>query len=159
MASLQYLMAAFAEATGRQPIGLLTLGHPAFGNLRYCTGHEVVVSRGDAFAPLWFTVRFPTITDSGVGSGELAIDNTGEEPIASLRTATGPVGVRFELVLADTAADTAAVDRVEMGADWFIRPEASYTGTEFRARLGSSNVLGDSWPQKKFTPNSWRGVF
>ena len=159
MASLQYLFAAYAESTGRQPIGLLTLSHPSFTTLRYCTGHALVLSRGQAFVPLWYTIRFPTVGDGGVRSGELALDNTFDEPIASLRTATSPVAVRFEVVLADTAADPDAVDRVEHTARWFIRPQASYTGTEFRARLGYANVLGDAWPQKKFTPSEWRGIF
>jgi hypothetical protein len=161
MASLEYLFVAFAESTGRQPIGLLTLSHAAFpgGTLRYCTGHEIVLSRGNGFAPLWYTVRFPTVSDAGVRPGELVLDNTGEEPIGSLRSATGPVSVLFEMVLANTAADPDAVDRVEIPARWFIRPEASYTGTEIRARLGFSNVLADAFPQRKFTPNEWRGVF
>jgi hypothetical protein len=158
--SLQMLLAAYAESTGRQVIGLLTV-NPAgpIDAVRYCTGNAPVTSRGDLFSPLAFDVRLPSVEGGAIKPGELVIDNTGDEPIATLRTATTTIRVKFEIVLGNTATDTAAINRVEMSSEWQIVPGLSYTPTEIRARLGYDTVLSDSYPSRTFAPGDFAALF
>jgi hypothetical protein len=127
--------------------------------LRYTTDHTVTASRGNVFAPLWWDIRLPSIEGGQLHQGELTLDNTGQQPIASLRTATAPINVLLELVLGNDATDTSAQDRVEYSAQWQILPEAEYGPGEIRARLGASTILDDSYPGRRFTPNTWPGCF
>jgi hypothetical protein len=156
MATLQYLIAAFAESSQRQIVGLLTLTVAGVGSRRYCTGVAPITSNSLLYSPLWFDLRLPSVEGGAIRAGELVLDNTGEEPLASilqLDNTTREIKAVLEIVLESSP------DSVEHRSEWHVIPSVNYGVGEVRCRLGYATVLDDSYPQVTFTPGQFAGVF
>jgi len=143
------------QDTSEHYVLLVELDHANFdGPLRFCSDTEAAfVHVGETFTPLALDVTLPTIEEAGLAGGELVMDNVGEEPVASLRSADSFITVTVRVVLAS------APDIVQFGPHVVLGiPAGTYDSREFRLQLGHATVLDESYPQMSYNLHDWKGM-
>lgn len=132
---------------------LLTITHPDITTIRLVNDRQSLVSGGDTYTPLAFTVRLPTDSPDGNASAVLILDNVDQSIVAAARSITTPASVTIEVVK-QSAPDTILVTYSDLR---LTRARISATTIEFD--LSADPVVDESYPGLDFTPLSFPAGF
>lgn len=116
-------------------------------------GVRGVVSRGDEFIYLPFTISMPNDDDTGIGRANISIENVSREIIRSILTTSGQIDIKVEVVLASD------VDVVEYTLDNFILESVSYDALSINGQMTIQYYDKEPFPSKRFTPSDFGGLF
>lgn len=155
--------AMYAQQTSEAFIALLTIDHENFEQpIRVASdSYEVlpdagvrgVLSRGDEYIYLPFTIELPQEDDSGVTQARISVDNISREIVAAVRTATSSLTVKLEIVLSSD------VDSVEVSVDDFKLERVTYDVFTVSGTISLEYFELEPFPKARFTPSSFPGIF
>ena len=161
--SQSFQQAAYAQETENVFIALLTLTSDELTAPIYVAtdSHEMlptaqvrgVVSNGIEFLYLPFDVTLPRDDRTGTVSAKLRIENVSRQIIGSARSVRNPVNVCIQCVLSRD------VDSIEMEFNYFKLNNVVYDGFMIEGNLTLDYWGLEPWPQGRFTPSGFPGMF
>lgn len=116
-------------------------------------GKRGVVSRGDEYIYLPFTLSLPADDDTGVARAQISIDNVSREIISSVRSTSGKIGCKIEVVLASDP------DTVEVVMDDFLLDTVSYDALTVQGTISVEFFDLEPFSRSRFTPAEFPGMF
>ncbi len=155
--------ALYAQQTDEVFIMLVTIEHENFTTpIRVASdpkevlpdaGVRGVVSRGNEFVFLPFTINLPMQDDSGVARASISIDNISREIVAAVRQATSALSITIEVVLASD------VDTLEVSIPDFRLERVTYDALTVAGDISVEYYDLEPFPARRFTPSDFPGVF
>lgn len=155
--------AAYTQQTGEVFIILITISSPDFADdiriasdpkeLLPIAGVRGVVSRGDEYIYLPFSINLPQQDASGVARASLSIDNINREIVQAVRQATSALSITIEVVLASD------VDTVEISVQDFRLERVTYDAFTVSGDISVEYYDLEPFPSKRFTPSDFPGIF
>ena len=155
--------AIYAQQTDEVFIILATISNPNFeDDIRVCSdpyellpdaGVKGVVSRGQEYIYLPFTINLPAQDDTGVAKASISIDNISREIVSAVRKASSSLGITIEIVLAS------AVDNVEVSVQDFRLERVSYDAFTVSGDISAEYFDLEPFPARRFTPSDFPGLF
>lgn len=155
--------AVYAQQSEEVFIVLLTIEHENFTQpIRVASdpfevlpdaGVRGVVSRGDEFLFVPFTINLPLQDDQGIARASLSVDNISREIVAAVRQASTALTVGIEIVLASD------VDTPEMSIQDFRLESVSYDAFTVSGDLSVEYYDLEPFPARRFTPSDFPGMF
>jgi len=112
-----------------------------------------VVSRGENYGFLPVQITLPTEEEAQAPRASLAINDVTRILTPKIRTLTGPVRVKMELVLSSTP------NEVEVSFDYFYISSISYTRDTVNCSLSMINLDREPFPVHSFTPSYFPGLY
>lgn len=161
--STAFKNAIFAQQSSEVLILLLTITHPDLTDdillatdpydVLPIAGVRGVVSRGLEFVYLPINFTLPSDDDTGAARAKLTIDNIDRRIVAAIRSVTGNLQCKMELVLASD------VDAVELSFDGFELANAQYDAMTVETELFINNYEEEPFPAGRFVPSLFPGLF
>lgn len=155
--------AIFAQQTDEVFILLVTIEHENFTDpIRVASdpkqvlpdaGVRGVVSRGEEYVYLPFTINLPMQDDTGVARASISIDNISREIVAAVRKATSALSITIEVVLASD------VETLEMSIPDFRLERVTYDALTVSGDISVEYYDLEPFPARRFTPSDFPGVF
>lgn len=155
--------AIFSQNTDECFIVLITIDNASFTDpIRVASdSYEVlpnagvrgVVSRGNEFIFLPFSVELPQQDDTGIARASLSIDNVSREIVAAARSVTTPLDITIEVVLASD------VDTVEVAIQNFKLDNVTYDALTISGDISVEYFELEPYPARRFTPSDFPGIF
>lgn len=155
--------ALYAQETTEVFIVLLTIDHENFtAPVRVASdpfetlpiaGQKGVVSRGDEYIYLPFSINLPQQDDTGVARASVSIDNVAREIITYVRQASSALSISIEIVLASD------VDTVEVSAPDFKLEQVTYDSLTVSGDISLEYYDLEPFPARRFTPSDFPGIF
>jgi len=155
--------AIFAQQTDEAFITLVTINHPTFTapvrvasdpyELLPVAGVRGVVSRGEEYLFLPFTIELPTQDDSGVAKARISVDNISREIVAAVRRATSALTITIEIVLASDP------DTPEVSIEDFRLDRVTYDALTVSGDISVEYFDLEPFPARRFTPSDFPGLF
>lgn len=155
--------AVFAQNTDEVFITLVTIDHPNFtAPVRICddpyeilpiAGVRGVVSRGDEYLFLPFSMELPAQDDTGVAKARISIDNVSREIVGAVRSATSALSIDMEVVLASD------VDTPEVSINDFRLEKVNYDALTVTGEISVEYFDLEPYPARRFTPADFPGLF
>ena len=155
--------AIFAQETNKAFIMLLTVSHPnwvedlhyasdPFEELMTVSGRGVI-SRGEEYPFIPFSLNLPTQDDSGVAKASISIDNINREIVSLIRSTPSAVRIKIEIVL------STSVDTPEITIENFRLEQVSYDAMTISGDISIKYFDLEPFPSKQFTPSDFPGLF
>lgn len=132
---------------------LLTLSHPSFDTVRLVNNIRDITSRGNVYTAFSFKTKLSAEDGESQRTVELEIDNVSLELIDEIRTATTPINVDLEMVLASNP------DQVQVDVLGLKLKTASYNKNSIRASLVFDDFLNTEMTSEKYGPQNFPGLF
>lgn len=155
--------AIYAQSTDEVFIVLVTIEHENFeAPIRVCSdpfevlpdlGVKGVVSRGEEYIYLPFTINLPLQDEQGIARASISIDNISREIVAAVRQASTALGVSIEIVLASD------VDTPELSVQDFRLETVSYDAFTVSGDISIEYFELEPYPARRFTPSDFPGIF
>lgn len=155
--------AIFAQTTHEAFIMLVTISHPSFTDdirvasdpyeLLPLAGVRGVISRGDEFMYLPFSLNMPTQDDTGVARAQISIDNISREIVSAVRQADSAISITMEVVLASDP------DSVEGALNDFRLQSVNYDAFTVTGDISVDYFDLEAFPARKFSPADFPGLF
>lgn len=155
--------AMYAQSTDEAFITLITIEHETFTEpvrvaddpfeLLPLAGVRGVVSRGNEFMYMPFTVELPAQDDTGIARARISIDNISREIVAAVRTATSALTISMEVVLASD------VDTPEVSIQDFRLERVTYDALHVSGDISVEYFDLEPFPARRFTPADFPGLF
>jgi hypothetical protein len=155
--------AIYAQSTKEAFILLITISHESFTeDLRVSSdpmellvnaGVNGVMSRGQEYPYCPFMINLPAQDDTGVAKASISIDNVSREIVAALRRATSALSITIEIVLSSDP------DIVEVSVQDFKLDRATYDALTISGDISVQYFDLEPFPQGRFTPSYFRGIF
>lgn len=155
--------AVFDQQTSEAFILLLTIDHPSFTQpIRVCSdpyedlpdaGVRGVVSQGDEYLYLPFSISLPVQDIAGVARASLSVDNISREIVAAVRRANSALSIKIEIVLASD------VNAPEVTINDFRLERVSYDAYTVSGDLTMAYYDLEPFPSRRFTPSDFVGMF
>jgi len=155
--------ALFAQATEEVFIVLVTIDHETFTSpirvssdpfeLLPDAGVRGVVSRGNEYLFMPFSINLPIQDDTGIARASLSVDNISREIVAAVRNARSALSITIEIVLASN------VDDVEISIPDFRLESISYDAFTVSGDLSIEYFDLEPFPARRFTPSDFPGLF
>ena len=155
--------AMYSQSTDETFIVLLTITHPNFAepirlasdSFEFLPVAQVrgVVSRGEEYIYLPFSITLPKQDDTGISKASLSIDNIDRRMVQAIRTADSSVSVKAEIVLASD------VNNVEITVDKFKLAHITYDAFTISGDLSLEYYDLEPFPYKRFNPSDFPGMF
>lgn len=155
--------AAFAQQTGEAWILLVTINSPNLAQpIRVASdpyevlpiaGVRGVVSRGDEYIYLPFSISLPAQDDTGIARAKISIDNVGRDVVLAVRQSQSKISIAIEVVLAS------ALDTVEMSLSDFTLDGISYDALTIEGEISVEYYDLEPYPARRFTPSDFPGIF
>ncbi len=142
----------FAQDSADPFLTLVTLTHTTF-TARLVNNGSDVVSNGFTFTAFPMTVRLPV--DDGETSRDFSIefDNVSLDLITNLRSVTGDIGVKIQLILA-SMPDVIQMEHVDL----LVR-SVNYNSQRVSALIVLDNFLTVEMTSERYTPSNFPGMF
>lgn len=142
----------FSQESDDPFLTLVTLTHTSF-TARLVNNSSDVVSGGFNFTAFPMKIRLPV--DDGETARDFAIefDNVSLDLITNLRSVTGDIGVKVQLILA-SMPDVIQVEYTDL----FIR-SVSYNAKTISARVVMDSFLAIEMTSERYTPSIYPGLF
>ena len=161
--SSAFKQAVFAQQTSECFIILLTISNPDFvDDIRVCSdpfemlpdaGVRGVVSRGDEYIYLPFTINLPVQDDTGIARASISVDNIGREIVAAVRRATSSLNITMEIVLSSD------VNTPEVSLEDFKLDRVTYDAFTISGDISMEYYDLEPFPARRFTPSDFPGIF
>lgn len=155
--------AIFAQQTSEVFIILVTIAHETFDNhIRVCSdpfevlpdaGVRGIVSRGDEYIFLPFSIELPVQDDSGVARASISVDNITREIVQYVREATSALSITIEVVLASDP------DTPEITVADFKLERVTYDALTVSGEISVEYYELEPFPARRFTPSDFPGLF
>lgn len=155
--------AMYAQESSEVWITLITISHPNFvEDIRVCddatellpvAGIRGIVSRGDEFMYVPFSLTLPSSDDTGVATAVLSIDNIDRRVIKAVREADSALAVKIEIILASDP------ESVEIEIDDFRLAIVPYDAFTVSGELTQEYYELEPFPHQRVTPSNFAGVF
>lgn len=155
--------ALFAQETEKAFIVLLTISHPDWSeDVRFCSdpmqelesvAARGVVSRGEEFVFIPFSINLPSQDDTGVSKASISIDNVNREIVYRVRQASSAIRIKIEVVL------SSSVDTPEITINNFKLEQVSYDAFTISGEISAKYFDLEPFPAKQFTPSDFPGLF
>lgn len=116
-------------------------------------GVKGVVSRGDEYIYLPFTIGLPVQDDTGIARANISVDNVGREMMVAVRTANAALSITIEIVLASD------VDTPEMTVSDFRLEKVNYNALTVSGDISVEYYDLEPFPARRFTPSDFPGIF
>lgn len=155
--------AIFAQQTSEVFIILVTIAHETFDNpIRVCSdpfevlpdaGVRGIVSRGDEYVFLPFSIELPVQDDSGVARASISVDNITREIVQYVREATSALSITIEVVLASDP------DTPEITVADFKLERVTYDALTVSGEISVEYYELEPFPARRFTPSDFPGLF
>ncbi len=142
----------FAQESNVPFLTLVTLTHPAF-TARLVNNTKDIISRGNVFYAVPIKVNFPVEDGETAREFSLVIDNVSLEIITQMRSVTGNIGVKFELILTSTP------DVVQMSYEDLLIKSINYNAKTIAAKISMDSFLVTEMTSEKYTPSLYKGLF
>ena len=136
-------------------IPLIEISHADITTLRFADNGENITSNSNTYNAFPFNIAIPNDTEKSIPRVTLAIDNVDRQLVQAVRSITAGgdyPDVKLSLVLASTP------DTVEASFDFKLK-SASYDRFIVSGVLSYEDILSESFPQKRFTPDLYPGIF
>lgn len=114
---------------------------------------DSVVSRGDTFTAFPFKIRLPADDGESAREVNLEMDNVSLEFLDEIRTATTPIEVKLEMILASVPDD------VQISIEELKIQTVNYGRDKITARLFMDNFLNSSMDAEVYSPLSFPALF
>jgi len=155
--------AIFAQQTDEAFITLVTINHPTFTapvrvasdpyELLPDAGVRGVVSRGEEYLFLPFTIELPAQDDSGAAKARISVDNISREIVAAVRRANSALTITIEIVLASDP------DTPEVSIEDFRLDRVTYDALTVSGDISVEYFDLEPFPARRFTPSDFPGLF
>lgn len=142
---------------------LLTISHPDWAeDVRFCSdpfqqlinvSARGVISRGDEYVFIPFSLNLPSQDDTGVAKANISIDNINREIVYKIRQASSAVRIKIEIVL------SSSVDTPEITIENFRLEQVSYDAMTVSGDISIKYFDLEPFPSKQFTPSDFPGLF
>lgn len=147
------IRAIASESTDQVAIVLLTLSRTDWPEpLRCATEQSDVVSNGLTYVPFPFTFTYPTDGEESQ-TARLEVDNVTRELVDEIRSVTGPIDVRIDIVLASD------LNSVVARWDGFQIRNVTIDDTTIAADITYENTDVQRFPKGQFLPSNYPGLF
>lgn len=142
----------FAQESEDPFLTLVTLTN-VFFTARLVNNSRDIVSNGFTFTALPMKIRLPV--DDGDAAREFVIefDNISLGLIENLRSVTGDVGVKIQLILASLP------NIIQMEFSDLILKAVNYNAKSISARIVLDNFLAVEMTSERYTPTNFPGMF
>jgi hypothetical protein len=142
----------FSQESSDPFLTLVTLTHVSF-TARLVNNTSDITSRGFTFYGVPMKVNLPA--DDGETAREFTItfDNVSLELITQMRSVTGNIGVKFEMILASIP------NVVQMSFEDLIIKAINYDARSIVAKISMDSFLIVEMTSEKYTPNTYPGLF
>lgn len=155
--------AMFAQSTSEAFIMLVTITHSSFtDDVRVCSdpfedlpvaGVKGVISNGDEYIFMPFSISLPSQDDTGVARAQISIDNISREIVAAVRQADSSLSITIEIVLSSD------VDTVEVSIPDFRLDRVTYDAFTVAGDISVEYFDLEAFPARRFTPSDFAGLF
>jgi hypothetical protein len=142
----------FSQESDDPFLALVTLTHTSF-TARLVNNTRDITSNGFVFSAFPMKIRLPP--DDGESARDFAIefDNVSLDLITQLRSVTGDIGVKIQLILASMP------DVVQMEYTDLLIRSVSYNKHRVSARIVLDSFLAVEMTSEKYTPALFPGMF
>jgi len=151
--SPELLAQIFYQESDDPFLTLVTLSHANFSPVRLVNNSENIVSRGETFLAFPFKIRLPMDDGESVREVNLEMDNVSLELIDEIRTATTPVDVKIEMILASMP------NEVQIALEELKIQSVSYNKNKITARLFMDSFLSTAMNAETYTPTNYPALF
>lgn len=132
---------------------LLTLIDPAFGEIRLVNNSRPITSRGEEYLPYPFKFTPPMDDGESARTVKIEMDNTSLELMSGVRTATRPIPIKLELILASRP------DEVQVLLEDLLIRNIIYDKNKISATVAMDGFLQIAMDAEKYTPSVYPGLF
>lgn len=142
----------FAQESTDPFLTLVTFSSTAF-IARLVNNSSDIISNGFTFTAFPMKIRTPV--DDGQTSKDFTVemDNVSLDLIAQLRSVTGDIGVKIELILASMP------DVIQMSHEDLLVRAISYNSKTISAKIVLDSTLAVQMTSEKYTPSNFPGMF
>lgn len=155
--------AVYAAQTKEAFILLATISHPSFtDDIRVASdsyellpnaGVRGVVSRGQEYLYLPFTILLPQQDETGVSRASISMDNISREMVRAVRNANSALTITVEVVLSSD------VDTPEVSIQDFKLEKVSYDAFTISGDISVEYFDLEPYPWARFVPSLFPGMF
>ena len=147
------LAAIYSQETDKIFLHLLTIDHPDLAvPVRLVNNTEDIVSRRKTYTAFPFQIVIPPEVEGELPSVQLVVDNVSQLLIADLRRISSPPTVDLEVIVADDP------DIVEASFNFTLKA-IDYDQFAVVSQLAYEDILTEPFPEKRFTPTIFPGMF
>lgn len=133
---------------------LLTLTHSSLAEpLRFVNNNENVESNGETYIAFPFRVTLPNDKDRSVPSARLEIDNVSRQIGQIIRQISTPPTITIQIVRMDD------FDAVEQSFPPLQLRNVRYDALTVSGELTVGDMMREPFPQRRFTPSEYPGLF
>lgn len=151
--SNQLLSEILGQTSSDPFLTLLTLSHPSFSTVRLVNNTADIISRGNTYTAFGFRVKLSPEDGESTRTVELEIDNVSLDLIDEIRSATTPIEIDLEMVLASVP------DVVQTEVSNLKLKTATYSKSSIRASLIFDDFLNTEMTSEKYGPQNFPGLF
>lgn len=142
----------FAQESGDPFLTLVTLTHVDF-TIYLVNNSKDITSRGNVYTALPMKIRLPMDDGETARDFQVDFDNASRILITNLRSVTGNIGVKFEMILASMP------NVVQMSYEDLVLSSITYTGTKVSAKIVFDSFLGVEMTSERYQPTNYPGLF
>lgn len=150
--SAQLKRQLFGQESDDPFLALVTLSHGSFV-ARLVNNSVDVTSNGQTFTALPMKIRLPVDDGETARDFVLELDNVSLELLASMRSITGDIAVKIELILASMP------DVIQMSHEDLVIRAVTYNKQRISARVVLDSFLSVEVTSERYTPSSYPGMF
>jgi len=152
--SSSFLEALYSERTNEVFLVLLSIAHADLvETIRVVNNTENITSSGVEYTAFPFTLSLPDDIEDQLPAVTLSIDNVDRSIVEAVRTINSPATVSLSVVLASDP------DTVEIGPITLTMRQVEYDQLTVSGTLQPADLLSEPFPQGRFSPNRYPGLF
>jgi len=155
--------ALYAQQTEVAFIMLVTIDHDNFASpIRICNdpyellpiaGVHGIVSNGEEYIFLPFSINLPSQDDTGIARANISIDNIGREIVAAVRNADSALSISLSIVLSSDP------DTEEVSITDFRLERVQYDALTVSGDISVEYFDLEPFPSRRFNPSDFPGIF
>ena len=142
----------FSQESDDPFLTLLTLSHTSF-TARLVNNSTDIISNGLTFTAFPMKITLPVDDGETARDFTIEFDNVSLDLIANLRSVTGDIGVKIEMILASMP------DVIQMSHEDLIIRTITYDEKRIAARIVLDNFLAVGMTSERYTPSAYPGMF
>jgi hypothetical protein len=143
----------FAQESDDPFLCLVTLTHSAFTTIRLVNNSVDITSNGFVFTAFPMKIRLPVDDGETARDFQIDFDNASRALITSLRSVTGDIGVKIDMILASMP------DVIQMSFEDLILRTVTYNATKVSAKIVMDSFLAVEMTSERYTPSLYPGLF
>jgi hypothetical protein len=143
----------FAQESDDPFLCLVTLTHSSFSTIRLVNNSVDILSNGFTFTAFPMKIRMPVDDGETARDFQIDFDNASLALITSLRSVTGDIAVKIDMILASMP------DIIQLSFEDLIVRTITYTATKVSARIVMDSFLSVEITSERYTPSIYPGLF